>query len=662
MNDYASSRRHERLLLLQLVAQWLVYLSLGWDSIAQTWALFNPDTYATLTIARTWAHGHPLRLLPDQPPGTILSDFLTPLFYSLGYWLGFRSTSNFMFWAYVLCFVVSLVSGLALWRFFRLFTPEVAYQATALCMAFPGIYANIYCTNFGFLFLFFWAAMASLGSVRLFVLCSSLAGLMRPEGVLTYALLATLAIAVNGRRGWGWILAGVVPLGIPPLISRRLTGGFFPQGVVPQNLFHYETTFDTVRQALLTATDQIKGALLGYFPSAVPIGVQEAPWPGALFPGVLIFGLWGVYRARRPWLVPVVGYWVLLTVADSFTVFRGLHYNRHLHTVTPLFVGFGLAEARRLCGARRSLWGVIAGSVGVYVALQFLALLGVNHRSVRGLARDKVVVDFLLAHAPDHTVIDSRGRLLYWADSRLALLELSPATDAELGRFVRYYWRLPELGEAVQRRAGHEAIVFSEDGAQDVVTRWLLSMKTREIASFVARYTDTVRLSVVDLAHLADRPPYPSPHAELDVGDYLSEWRASYTFRDSVDAPLGEFLHPGDGFWDGGRPGVVEERFVLPVPEGGGVLVVRLRGEYAGRTQRVSRSEAATLRLEESPVEVQASGKIVFRDTVRLERGFTHLVIRLREGGMVPFTVRGYYHSYHYWVYPASVEPIGSTP
>lgn len=652
------ARRDRRvtLLVLQMVFQWVLYLQAGWDQVAGTWSVFNPDTYATLTIARTWAHAHPLRLLPNQPPGTILSDLLSPLFYSVGCWLGFRDTSSFVLWSYIVCLLVSVGASLALLRFFERFAPEVAFPAAALCMAFPGIYVNIFATNFGFLFLFFWVALASLHSLPRFMLFAVLAALMRPESVLTYGLLVALYAGVNGRRRLGWCLLGLLPSAVPPMVYRHLTGGLFPQGVVPQNVLRYHGLFEGIGTALPIAADQIKGGLLGFFSSRAGIGVQDAAWIGSLPPPVFLLGTYALYKKHRPWLAPAAIYLLVLIVADSFTVFAGLHYNRHLHTLTPLFFGFALGAVRDILGRRRRLFAAATGLLGIAVALQFVATLSVNRRSVRGLARDKLVVDFLLRHFPRHTVIDSRGRLLYWADSRLNLVELSPATDAELGRHVKYYWRVTEIGEAAQRFCAGPVILFSEDGAQDVVTRWLMTMRRGEIAAFVARYSDTVRLSLLDLSRACDSPPHPAPYAELDVGDFLSEHRCGYSHHDSLDAPLGAFLLEGDGFMDGGRPGVTRESFELPVPEGGGVLVARLRGDYQGRTLRILNSQPGGLSLRESPFMVTAGRDTVFNETVTTGPGFAHVAIPVLAPGMTRFTTTGFFNSFHYWVYPADVS------
>lgn len=640
------------LILLLVTAQWILYLSLAWDPLSGTWGLFNPDTYATLTVARTWAKGHPMRLAPDAPPGTMLSDLLSPLIYAPGYVVGFRSTSGFVLWSYLVCLAVSLGSALALWRFFQRFFPAVAVPATCLSVAFPGIYTNLYSTNFGFMFLAFWMAMGSLGRVWPLVPLAVVAGLFRPEGFLTYGFLLALHRIVGGA--WRWVpkALGAAVLLLPHAVYVSLTGSLMPQGVVPQSVLSYHTLSRALGVAMALSVDQLKGLLLGSFASAVRMGVQDGAWLGLPPPLVGAGALVWLAVSRGLWLLPLAPFLLLLVVGDSLTVFAGLHFNRHLQVLSPLLFGASLEGLWWLWGRNRTGFRWSVAALGGLVAVQFLGTLELNERSVRGWARDKLVADYLVERVPHLPVVDSRGRLLYWADGRLRLLEASPSIDPLLARHVRLFWRLPELGEYLQRRGAGPVVVFSEDSNPDLVTRWLLSLGSRRLASFPARYTDTVSLFSVDLSPYRDQPPWPDPCAELDVGDFLSEETASYVWRDSLPLPVGAFLIQGEGFADGGRPGVVRERFRLPVPRGGGFLVARLRGTYEGLTQAVLGSTPATVSAQDGWYTVRADGRVVYSQRLSLGPGYAHVVIPVSGDGVVQFETSGFFNSFHYWVYP----------
>ena len=90
------------------------------------WSVPNPDTITTLTVARTFIHGHPMSLNKGDPPGTILSDLLSPIFYSVGYYLGFRSTNAMIVWVYIMVFFISILAFTFVYLFFKRELPEVA--------------------------------------------------------------------------------------------------------------------------------------------------------------------------------------------------------------------------------------------------------------------------------------------------------------------------------------------------------------------------------------------------------------------------------------------------------------------------------------------------------------------------------------------------------
>ena len=119
------------LIFLIILCQWIIYLQIAYDSQAQIWSMANPDSMCTLSVARSWVHGHPLQIIPGDPPSTILADLLSPLFFSIGYWLGFTSPSHFILWAYIECLFIGFLSAYFLWRAFNNFIPKVAFPATA---------------------------------------------------------------------------------------------------------------------------------------------------------------------------------------------------------------------------------------------------------------------------------------------------------------------------------------------------------------------------------------------------------------------------------------------------------------------------------------------------------------------------------------------------
>ncbi len=451
------------------------------------------------------------------------------------------------------------------------------------------------------------------------------------------------------------MLPGFPVLLIPHLVYLQRTGGFMPQGVVPQNIIRYQGLFPSIGVAMATASDQIKGALLGILPSFTKIGSEGSAWIGAFPPALCGAGMVSMWRKSRALAIGSGFYLLLVLLADSFTTFSGVHYNRHLHVLSPLFFGHGLSLVRSLKGRDLIQWGVL-GFWGAVIGLQTLASYPVCKGMVRSMAADALVAETILSRCPECRAFDLSARVQYWADGRIRWHTLTPAVDPVLGRTVKYFHRITELGEYTQRLSdGPAVLVYSP--SNDAIQEWLLSFETTELATLMTHYTTVKKVSMLDLSALHDSPPFPGPVDEVDVGDPVSEHDHGYRAVSSLPVEVGGFPHRGEGFADGGRPSVVREEFTLFVPDGGGLLVARYRGGYEGRRLRVPYTPVR-LSVGETLLTVTADGDTVFRETMRFGEGFTHLAIPLPRGGHRRIVVTGLVNSFHYWTFdPADAAP-----
>ncbi len=639
------------LILVVVVLQWVIYLMMGYDSQTGIWTPVHPDTMNTLMMARTLAHGHPLQLLPGDPPSTMLSDLLSPLLFSGGYWLGFRSPSSFILWAYIECLIIALCSAYFIWRFHKRSIPEVAFPATLLSMIFTGIFSNIFHTNFGFFFVFFWGALAFIDSFPLFILFSILAGLTRPEGIMVYLLLVLLFSTTHGKSRLWRFLPGLLPLLIPPLLYKILTGSFVSQGVGPQNIVQYEGFGGSIAVAFSGITDQIKGGILGIFPTSAKIGSEGSGWLGSFPPFLFILALLGLAKYKKWWLAILSSYLLIAIVGDSFTLFSAAHQNRHISFMAPFFFGFALWFVRGIQIRGISLYVPMTVFFSLMLGLQFFGAIPGQRNVKAQIACDKQITDHLLSEWSETEVLDASYSVSYWADRRLKCHTLSPASNPYLGAYVRSYFRPLEISELVQKLYPTR-VAFVSYYENSLTERWFSQFTTQQLKSCMRRYKNIAEARLLDLSKIKDQAPYGDPYSELDVGDPSSEIACRYKFRDSLERPLGSFLMEGDGFWDGGRPGIIAEEFDLPVPENGGTLVCRYRGSFQGNILEEFDKSPVALSVRRSRLRVAADGIEVFNGVVSLEEGFTYLEIPLAYGGVVHFDMEGAVHSFHYWVYP----------
>ncbi|MBN1426357.1 hypothetical protein JXA88_17555, partial [Candidatus Fermentibacteria bacterium] len=425
-----------------------------------------------------------------------------------------------------------------------------------------------------------------------------------------------------------------------------------PQGVAPQNILNYYGRVDALHIAMASFTDHVKGVLLGLFPSGTTVGQAGSGWIGVLPPLLLFCAVVGLLIARPRWLVMIGAAVTLFTFADSFTSFSGTHWHRHLHVFTPFLIGFGLLGARLICGTQAWAYRTIVGFFFVVILLQLVGSLAENRRAVGGIAADKAAVDHIAAQWPGALVMDESGKAAYWGDNRVRWFVLSPQVDAEMGRLVRRFGRLTELGEVIQRRSPD---LWLDYGVSGSLGTWLRSVTDSLTTVWAGEHRVQIRGVRPDA--LADSRPYPSCADELDVGDPLSEYAHGYRWRDDLIMPAGGFLHRDGCIADGGRPLVTREQFTMRVPPHG-VLVARYRAEYDGFDLGGTQA-AVSLNLDRLFVTILAQGDTVYHHAPHLSSGFVDVWVPLSVEGPTQFEVSGLFHSYHYWTASAPVEPRG---
>lgn len=638
------------LIISLLTLQWIIFLQLAFDPITGIWSMSNPDTMCTLSVARSWIQGHPLQIIPGEPASTILSDLLSPIFFTAGYWLGFKSLSGFVLWAYIEYFILALFSTLFLWKFFKKFVPDVAFPATLLSIIFSGIFSNLFSTNFGFLFLFFWGALAFIDSLPLFMTFSVLAALMRPEGLVIYIFLVTLRLLHVRNDGARKFIPPILIICVPFLVYKNITGSYLPQGVTPQNIIHYHGYLKGLEIALSVIFDQIKGGLLGLYSSTQKIGAFESGWLGSLPPFLFIFSILGFVKHKREWLFPVTGFLLFLIAGDAFSLYSGAHQNRHFHVLTPFFFGFALIFFRDIKGNWKPVYMISIIFFFIFNSLQFYGSLFPFKQNVEKFVQHKKVVDYLVKQRPKTPVLAHSMGPLYWSDGRLKLHLLYVSTDPYLGKYVKYYIRILETTEYIQRFYSQK-VIFLDFFENTPESNWLRQIKGEIVKTFQYKYKNFAEVKIIDLGEIKDSPPYRNPYSELDVGDPFSEEECGYKFIQSLEEHVDAGILKGENFWDGGRPNVIKEDFYMDVPENRGILVCRYKGLFTGGVLTENISHSVNLFIKESDLKIHVDEEIIFNESVSQGEDFFYLEIPLKKGGRCHFKIEGLIHSFHYWVY-----------
>ena len=265
---------------------------------------------------------------------------------------------------------------------------------------------------------------------------------------------------------------------------------------------------------------------------------------------------------------------------------------------------------------------------------------------------DKEIADYIAEKYPHTPLVGEKvGGLYYWSDDRFRIICLSPGVDPYLGRHLRYYVRFAEVSEYLQGKTCDTVLLVSYL-EERYVTEWLIKeFSIKKIKTFQNNLKKRAELYLLDLTRMKDKPPYGEPYDELDVADPISEYQHRYKYYSFVKRSVGNVMFEGDSFYDGGRPYVALEDFVLKFPEGGGILVARYKGLYNGKVQSIIEKFPVNFRIKETTITIYANGSEIFKKDVNFQDGFTLIEVPVNESGYVKFHIEGLFNSFHYWAY-----------
>ena len=341
---------------------------------------------------------------------------------------------------------------------------------------------------------------------------------------------------------------------------------------------------------------------------------------------------------------------MFLIVGDAFTIYAGTHQNRHIHVLTPLFLGFAIYFLNSLTSYKKILYGSAITFFSVLFLLQFYCGLNDRKPNIEKLAFNKEIVDYINDEWPEYHILVQDMGPLYWMDHRQKMHFLYVSVDPYLGRYVKYYNHVLEVSEYIQRYYPYR-VIFIDYPGQSIITQWLLLFEEKPLKTYMLKYKKYGEVKMLDLTKTHDLPPYENPYSELDVGDPFSEKDHHYKYVDDLERPIGGCLVEGEDFWDGGRPYVVSEQFQLPVPPEGGILLCRYKGLFQGNILEQNDSSRIDLNIEQSHIKIYSDELSVFDELVTFDKGFSYLEVPLDAGGERHIKVEGLINSFHYWVY-----------
>ncbi len=655
------------------------------------------DLYLVCQYARAMAEGHPFHYNAGEAASTGATSLLHTALLAAADGLGARGEGLVAF---------AILVGACLYLGTVLLARRVAASLAGareglvagglVALGGPVVWGFLYGSDSAlFLFLSLWLLHAALrawrdGDLAQLSVAGMLVALARPEGLPIGLLLgaAWCAGPGRGRNRRSWILAWLpASCGIAVLaLYRVVSGHWLGSSIADKSLLPNYGLGDSLALVSEYGVDVVRGLLLGFYPSQVPVGFARG-WASLYFPPLgLLLVLVCLARLREPLSAPVQTWSAIVAVVLALlapNLFVGVHFNRYVLWALPTLlvlaaVGLGMAAAwlsREDAALDRSLFRLGAGLwllLGLLSTLRFAALYGemagevyrrdfktaewISRSLPRGVAMANVAtsVEYLTGHRSVnlHGVTSPAFYGNHKAEREAGVLEaLARLPQAERPPYLITSVAVQE-GSALMRALVEGEPLYRSMSLGDELL--IYRMRYDLVGKSGRLFLPEARRAVEELREV-DR---------LNVCDSRDEAAHSYSFSSQLGALR---LHgtarieaypgpPQEIVADGGRAIVGSESFTVQTVRGRD-LVVALRTASAVDTNvlRASGSGTVGLQFPEAGLTVEVEGTSAGRWSFRPRPGWDEQLFRIPAALVAEdrtrITLSGRYAAFQYWFY-----------
>jgi hypothetical protein len=431
--------------------------------------------------------------------------------------------------------------------------------------------------------------------------------------------------------------------------------------IVSQLMFQYDSFTNVVELGTINFINHIKATILGLYNPREIFGFDyRGSSVFTLPPLFFIFLIFGIANEKRKYLViPPLIFLLLLIAIDSFTLFTGVGYNRHLLCVFPLIFAFsslGIIKTDRII---KGLLPIIT----IFFALFFLSqeiILFVNIKNNISLTkREAEVAKWIKENLPQKTEIfdgtTCSMSIMYLADN-VRFISLSPIVNPFFGAYTNSFWKEYERAELIQRfYPDVKYLLKIGEKGKNSGNIWIEDFATGApiVFSWIGE-TEQYVLYSIDLSPLTKkRFEEDITIDEIDIGDPYSELEHNYNRSNTSGMEFEQLLLQIDGIYDSGKVTEGYESFRAKLSKNKANNLVCLFGKsFKGKRLTLNpRPRNVNFNLDKPYYEVFINQKEIQKGWI--EKDFQLIRIEIPEEikkENLQITVKGRFISYSYWI------------
>ncbi len=298
----------------------------------------SADLYAEAIYSIKIAEGLFFKLNPDEGFSNFPSGYLHPFIYALLYLLSFKNKDLFILYTYVFNTFIFIITIFVIKNFYRKFFKEESnFPFILLILSVPFTF-NFYLTlNFPLYTLFFYLSLYFIDKKKFFILFYLLLVLTRPEGIILFPFYILYKFYKDKGLGNIFFILTLILISIFPfLINKILTGYFNTLAVRAQSLFFNQEFKSALIKGFKTFFKHLAAIFLGF--PILNIKISEYLSSIIYPPLFLFFIILYLFKEKNLLITFLFILFLLILFLDSFTIFTGIHFSRHIAYFYPFLI------------------------------------------------------------------------------------------------------------------------------------------------------------------------------------------------------------------------------------------------------------------------------------------------------------------------------------
>ncbi len=308
----------------------------------------SADVYAEAIYSVRIAEGYFFKLNPDEGFSNFPSGYLHPFVYALLYILSFKNKELFILFTYIFNSLIFLLTLSVIKNFYKkYFNEKSVFPLILLFLSIPFTY-NFYLTlNFPLYTLFFYLSLCFIDNKFFFLIFYLVLVFTRPEGVILFPFYIFYRFYKDKKLYNIFFLSILLLISLSPFILNKILTGYFTTLAVRAQSLFFNLEFNA---ALIKGFKNFFRHFAGMFFGFPILNIEISEYLSSIIypPFFLFFVIFYLFKEKNLLKLFLFVLFLLILFLDSFTIFSGIHFSRHIAYFYPVLILFFYESLKKI--------------------------------------------------------------------------------------------------------------------------------------------------------------------------------------------------------------------------------------------------------------------------------------------------------------------------